>query len=237
VTRVGGLPQIDRTADVEQQNVLDVDEARKLLAAAAAADPRRAAFYALALDSGARLAELCGLQWSDLDLTARRMTIRRQLLSSILVDGKLDTGPTKTGRPRTVDLSAETVRLLTALKRHQAETLLKNRDTAHRFDLVFSQEPVDLFGPKARVGAPLTIKTLGHDLARLLKAAGVTKRITFHGLRHTSATLLLVAGENPKVVSERLGHKGVEITLNRYSHLLPSMGRGAADRLGALLHG
>jgi integrase len=44
-------------------------------------------------------------------------------------------------------------------------------------------------------------------------------------------------GESAKVVSERLGHAGVSITLDTYSHILPSMGRGAADRLGALLHG
>jgi integrase len=60
-------------------------------------------------------------------------------------------------------------------------------------------------------------------------------RITFHGLRHTCASLLLLAGENPKVVSERLGHKSVEITLAVYSHVLPGMQQAAAEKLDRLL--
>jgi len=55
-------------------------------------------------------------------------------------------------------------------------------------------------------------------------------------VQHRSATLLLLAGESAKVVSERLGHSKIAMTLDIYSHVLPSMGRGAADRLGALLH-
>ena len=67
----------------------------------------------------------------------------------------------------------------------------------------------------------------------LIERAGVP-RIRFHDMRHTHATLLLLAGENPKVVSERLGHAGVEITLNTYSHVLPTMQKAAAERLNKL---
>ena len=59
-------------------------------------------------------------------------------------------------------------------------------------------------------------------------------RIRFHDMRHTAATLLLLAGENPKVVSERLGHASIQITLDTYSHVLPTMQKGAADRLNKL---
>lgn len=59
-------------------------------------------------------------------------------------------------------------------------------------------------------------------------------RIRFHDLRHTAATLLLLAGVHPKVVSERLGHSRVEITLNTYSHVLPTMQKEAADKLDKL---
>ena len=54
----------------------------------------------------------------------------------------------------------------------------------------------------------------------------------FHDLRHTHATLMLVLRENPKVVSERLGHSSVGITLNLYSHVLPTVQEGAAERFG-----
>ncbi|PPA88324.1 hypothetical protein C4A76_09690 [Brevibacillus laterosporus] len=50
----------------------------------------------------------------------------------------------------------------------------------------------------------------------------------FHDLRHTHATLLLQLGENPKVVSERLGHADVNITLNIYAHVLPTMQKNLA---------
>jgi integrase len=60
-------------------------------------------------------------------------------------------------------------------------------------------------------------------------------RIRFHDLRHTCATLLLLAGENPKVVSERLGHKSIELTLNTYSHVLPTMQEQAAEKMNRIL--
>ena len=61
------------------------------------------------------------------------------------------------------------------------------------------------------------------------------KVITFHGLRHTSATLALKAGTPPHVVSKRLGHKKIEITLNIYAHALPSMQNDAAAKMASLL--
>ncbi len=70
----------------------------------------------------------------------------------------------------------------------------------------------------------------------MIKKAGVPK-IKFHGMRHTCATLLLKNGEHVKVVSERLGHKGVEITMNIYQHALPDMQEAAASTIGAILHG
>ena len=61
--------------------------------------------------------------------------------------------------------------------------------------------------------------------------------IRFHDLRHTSASLMLSAGVNPKVMSERLGRATVGFTLDRYSHLLPSLQEEAAERTGALIYG
>lgn len=59
--------------------------------------------------------------------------------------------------------------------------------------------------------------------------------MNFHGLRHTHATLLLGMGVHPKVVSERLGHASVVLTLDTYSHAVPSMQADAAAKLGAFL--
>jgi len=61
--------------------------------------------------------------------------------------------------------------------------------------------------------------------------------IRFHDLRHTSATLLLTAGVHPKVVQERLGHSQIGITLDTYSHVMPSLQLEAAEKLDAVLDG
>jgi integrase len=68
----------------------------------------------------------------------------------------------------------------------------------------------------------------------VLKATGLPD-IRLYDLRHTCASLLLAAGENPKVVSERLGHASVTLTLDTYSHVLPGMQQAASDRLEMLL--
>lgn len=69
---------------------------------------------------------------------------------------------------------------------------------------------------------------------KLVKKSGLPT-IRFHDLRHTHATLLLQAGVNPKVVSERLGHAGITITLNTYSHVVPHMQDEAAQKFEDLL--
>ena len=60
-------------------------------------------------------------------------------------------------------------------------------------------------------------------------------RIRFHDLRHTAATLALQAGTHPVVVQRQLGHSSIALTIDTYSHSVPSLGREAADRLDALL--
>ena len=54
--------------------------------------------------------------------------------------------------------------------------------------------------------------------------------LRFHDLRHTHATLMLRQGIHPKIVSERLGHSSVAITLDTYSHVLPGLQEAAARR-------
>ncbi len=68
----------------------------------------------------------------------------------------------------------------------------------------------------------------------LLERAGLP-RVRFHDLRHGAATLMLQAGVHPKIVSETLGHAGIPITLDTYSHVLPSMGAQVAQAFDALL--
>lgn len=69
----------------------------------------------------------------------------------------------------------------------------------------------------------------------MAKAPGLNGSLRLYDLRHTCATLLLAAGENPKVVSERLGHVSVALRLDTYSHVLPSMQQSASEKLESLV--
>ena len=70
--------------------------------------------------------------------------------------------------------------------------------------------------------------------AKVAKAAGITG-VRLHDLRHTHATVMMMLGVNPKIVSERLRHAGVNITLDTYTHVLPGLRETAALRFAELL--
>ena len=73
-------------------------------------------------------------------------------------------------------------------------------------------------------------------MATVTRDAGLA-RIRFHDLRHTAASLLLGRGIHPKIVSEMLGHSTIAITLDTYSHVIPTMQRQAAEAMDAILTG
>jgi integrase len=181
---------------------------------AAKAD-RLLGMYVLALSSGMRQGELLGLQWGDIDFAASVVTVRRSLEE---LSGKVRLKSTKTGNSRRIDLPPFAV---DALRDHRAAMLAEGNIAAPVFCA-----PGGGFLRKGNV--------YRRSFIPLVTAAEVP-RIRFHDLRHTHATLLLQAGENAKVVSERLGHANIRITLGTYSHVLPTMQKGAADKLQRLL--
>jgi integrase len=77
---------------------------------------------------------------------------------------------------------------------------------------------------------------LAGSWSRLLEAAGLP-HVRFHSFRHLHATLLLEAGINPKVVSERLGHTGIGVTLDLYSHVTAPLRQHAAETIGQAMSG
>lgn len=199
-------------------------DARQVAAVLAAgdADPL-AALWRLALLTGMRRGELLGLAWEDVDLDRGTLAVRRTLSRGTGGTWELGSPKTAHGR-RSIALPASCV---AALRRHRAgqnADRLRLGDAWHDRGFVFTNE----------TGGPLHVNALVGRFRKVVAAAGVPT-IRFHDLRHTSATLLLANGEHPKVVSERLGHSDVGITLNRYSHVTPDMQRGAADRLDATL--
>lgn len=171
--------------------------------------------YVLALDSGMRQGELFGLQWSDVDFSAGTVLVCRSLEE---IAGRHRLKEPKSGRARQINLSQVT---LDALHDHRKAMLAEGHGHAPVF--------CDHNGGWLRKS-----NTVRRLFQPAIKRAGVPA-IRFHDLRHTSATLLLLAGENPKVVSERLGHASIEITLNTYSHVLPTMQEQAARKMDVIL--
>jgi integrase len=176
------------------------------------------AFY-LAATSGMRRGELLGLRWCDVDLDKRELRIVQTLIE---VDHVPRLSPPKTERSRrTIAFDEKTASILL---RHRTACDATSKVRLMNEDLVFLAPNGDLIHPGC----------FSMAFKRRVELAGVP-HLRLHGLRHTHATMALRAGVHPKIVSERLGHASVGITLDTYSHYVPSLQREAAEAIAALL--
>jgi integrase len=182
-------------------------------------DHRFGDLWLVAALTGLRRGELLGLRWTDLELDAEAPLLRvRRSLS--VIGGHPRLKETKTRRPRTLHLDERTVAVFRRRFALQAEHLAE-RGPAYdnRWGLVFTD----------RNGRHLAPETVSQDFRRTVLAAPVPT-LRLHDLRHLHATLLLQAGVPVKVVSERLGHRSTQVTLEIYAHVLPSMDAEAVHR-------
>lgn len=214
------LPRMART----EMKALSPEEAKRFLDQCAVDE--QGIIFAFALATGMRPEEYLGLKWSDLDLGKGVATVRRTLVWR--KGGGWYFGEPKTTRSRrTVPLPTSLVRSLVQHRRAQGERRLKIGGNYLNHELVFATGE----------GNALNLRNLTQRHFRpILKAAGVSETLRVYDLRHSCATLLLGAGENPKVVSERLGHASIVLTLDTYSHVLPSMQQAATEKLEGLLY-
>lgn len=176
----------------------------------------------LAVGTGMRRGEVLALRWQDVDLVAGALAVRRSMERT---KAGLGFKAPKTGKgTRTITLPAVVVQ---ALRRHLGEQARERELLGPDYadgDLVCARPD----------GLPISPDNLSRDFTTLLKRHGMPA-IRFHDLRHTHATLLLQGGINPKVISERLGHSTVRITLDVYAHVMPSMQEEAARRFDGIL--
>jgi integrase len=210
-------PRVQR----HEMRTLTPDQAKTFLQAVRG--DRLEALYVLALTTGMRLGELLALRWQDVDIEGNSLSVRGTLLRT---QGSLTISEPKTaGSRRHVSIGSLAVDALNRHKVNQtAERLLKGSGW-HENGLVFANE----------VGRPLEDTNVRRRSFEPLLAKAELPRIRFHDLRHTAATLLLGEGIHPKIVSERLGHSRVGITLDLYSHVTPTMQQQAAKTIEALL--
>jgi integrase len=150
----------------------------------------------------------------------------RQTVISVNFKIVVSTPKTAAGR-RSVALGKDAVELLRSHRRRQIE---------ERPNLGLSWPKADDLVFSSIEGKPLHPGLFTDTFDRRVKAAGVP-RIRFHDCRHTAATLALSDGVPAKVVQEMLGHASVSITLDLYTHSVPSLQTDAAAKLGALVLG
>ena len=156
------------------------------------------AAYLLALNSGLRLGEICGLRWSDISYPERTLTVNRTVLrlkNGLRTQLTVQTPKTEASL-RTIPLTAEILSFLAKLR---------------------NNAPEDAFILTGRRMQPMEPRTLQYRFQAALKSNGL-KRHTFHALRHTFATRAIERGIDAKTVSELLGHSNVSITLQLYVH-------------------
>ena len=200
-----------------------ISDTRALLAAAEEQDPDFAALLRVLVATGARRGEACGLRWSDLDLEAGTVVIRRSVAS---VPGGTVVKDTKTHSARRLALDPETIDALRS-RRDRADALaVMCRCDVAPDAYVFSSSPDG--------SAPLHPDTVTGGFQRLCRRLGLSG-IRLHDLRHLHATQLLAAGVPVRTVSGRLGHANAATTLNVYAHFLDASDRQAADVIGDLL--
>lgn len=199
-------------------------ELGQFLAFAREHDERLYPLWLLMATTGIRRGEALGLRWQDLDIDNARISIRQTLLA-VRHTPLYGQPKTKRGK-RNISLDAATLATLRSHRKARAVERLAAGSAYQDADLVFATE----------VGEALHPDRITRRFGRLVQKSGLP-RLTLHGLRHSYATIALQAGVHAKVVSERLGHSTVSLTLDVYSHAIPALQEEAAERVAALIPG
>ena len=169
--------------------------------------------------TGVRRGELLAVKWLDLNLDSATLSLRRSLEQT---RAGLRFKETKNKKGRVISLPAILVK---ALREHLAE----QNEFKKLFGADYQDQGLVFARPDGSIWKP---ESFTEEYFRFARKIGV--KVRFHDLRHSHASQLLRAGVPVKVVSERLGHSTVGITLDTYSHILPGMQEEAAQKIDAV---
>jgi integrase len=173
----------------------------------------------LAALSGLRRGEIAALRWRHVDLDRAQLSVTE---SAEQTKAGVRYKSPKNGKGRTVALPAVVVAELRAHRLRQAQELLQLGVRLSDETFVCARED----------GEPQQPNSIGHAWDRFLASTKLPP-IRFHDLRHSHATIMLKSNVHPKIVSERLGHSRVALTMDTYSHVIPGMQEGAAAAIDA----
>jgi integrase len=217
---VAGVVEPPRVAKAKL-NVIKPDELPVFLEAAR--ETPYYVYYCTLLYTGLRRGEALALKWGNIDLLSAELQVVETAF-------KLGNGTYVVKEPKTphscrlISLPPSLTVLLRQYRNDQELLRHKMEKSLNDNDFVFVNPDGTLLDPNI----------VTRTFARIIKKAGLS-HIRLHDLRHTHATLMLKAGVHPKIVSERLGHANIGITLDTYSHVLPGLQEAAAERFDRLL--
>lgn len=179
-------------------------------------------FIKVAVATGMRRGEMLGLEWKDVDLDSKRISVV-QALKRTSKGIELSEPKTKSSI-RSIAITDSTIKIMKKIKTEQSKRKLKlGKKYDKTYDLVFCEEDGRYCNPN----------TVTRRFKRVAKAVGLG-HYKLHDLRHTMASLLIKIA-NPKVVQERLGHSSISMTMDLYSHLSQDIQQKAADDLSKLI--
>ena len=209
-----------RAARIEHR-VLNEEEMRRLLEAMQGS--RQYALFVLLATTGCRIGEALGLRWTDVDFRRSTASIRRALQVQRGI-GIAFVEPKSARSRRTLPLPPETLIALEMHREIQDRDRSKARDLWTETGLIFTTP----------TGGPRNPHNLIEPFGIALKRAGLP-HVRIHDMRHSAATHLLTKGVHPKVVQDLLGHSTIAITLDTYSHVLPSLAKEASGHMSSLI--
>jgi integrase len=196
------------------------DEVRRFLVCAA--DDVYSPLWQIALATGMRRGELLGVRWQDIDLARGTLTVQQAV--TLLNDKAIIQQPKSAASRRTVRLPSHCIAALRAHKDRHAFGATQRASGDETSDLVFTSATGGIIHPRNLI-RNFALIVEEEEKRRLAERPDDTplRRIRFHDLRHTFATLSLSGGADIKTVSTRLGHSGIAITGDVYSHVTPEM--------------
>lgn len=205
--------------------VFTPEEAERFMKAAKS--DRLGIVFWFALATGARLEEYLALQWPDLNLKKREVNINKSIWWPKGGGWKIEEVKTQSSL-RTIDFNTTVARALADHKRSQAATRRRLGKKYENNNFVFT----------TKIGTPLGFRDLAsRHLEPIMERAEIGGPVNLYRLRHSFVTLSILSGADLKSVSRAAGHSSVAFTMDTYQHVLPSMRKDAADKIGALLFG
>lgn len=215
------LPKSEKT----EIRPLNPDEAARFLEQCAF--DRYGTLFQFLLFTACRPGEAFALQWRDINFEKGQISIRRTYAQK---DGQelLSSPKTKKGNRSIPVIDADLLAELRAMKTQAIEKYMSSGVPFDEASFVFTSTS----------GTPVHTRNLiQRHFKPLLERAGIPKTVRLYDLRHSTATLLLTLDVHPKIVQEMLGHADIQLTMNTYTHVLPTLQKGAAQKLADLFSG